>query len=189
MILVNVAFGTWPFCILLFRAFVASIPKELDEAAVVDGASPARLFFRVILPLLRPVVITVIVVQAVMIFNDFTGPLYFLPGQRECHGAADPVQLPEPDAQPVEPAVHQHLAHHHPDAGHVHLLQPADRGGHDLRSGQGIAAHQNSGGTVPFSQASSLSMMKVDKVSSRLSSPSCQTSTMSVRTTALPGAK
>jgi raffinose/stachyose/melibiose transport system permease protein len=79
MILVNVAWNM-AFCILLFRAFVASIPKELDEAAVVDGASPARLFFRVILPLLRPVVITVIVVQAVMIFNDFTGPLYFLPG-------------------------------------------------------------------------------------------------------------
>lgn len=79
MILVNVAFGI-PFCVLLFRAFVASIPRELDEAAVVDGASPLRLFFSVILPLLKPVVITVIVVQAVAIFNDFTGPLYFLPG-------------------------------------------------------------------------------------------------------------
>jgi raffinose/stachyose/melibiose transport system permease protein len=79
MILVNVAFGI-PFCVLLFRAFVASIPRELDEAAVVDGASPLRLFFSVILPLLKPVVITVIVVQAVAVFNDFTGPLYFLPG-------------------------------------------------------------------------------------------------------------
>jgi raffinose/stachyose/melibiose transport system permease protein len=79
MILVNVAFGL-SFCILLFRAFVASIPRELDEAAIVDGASPLRLFFQVILPLLKPVVITVIVVQAVAVFNDFTGPLYFLPG-------------------------------------------------------------------------------------------------------------
>jgi raffinose/stachyose/melibiose transport system permease protein len=79
MILVNVAFGI-PFCVLLFRAFVSSIPKELDEAAVVDGAGPLRLFFSVIMPLLKPVVITVIVVQAVAIFNDFTGPLYFLPG-------------------------------------------------------------------------------------------------------------
>lgn len=79
MILVNVAFGL-SFCVLLFRAFVASIPRELDEAAIVDGAGPLRLFFSVILPLLRPVVITVIVVQAVAIFNDFTGPLYFLPG-------------------------------------------------------------------------------------------------------------
>ena len=79
MILVNVALGI-PFCVLLFRAFVSSIPRELDEAAVVDGAGPLRLFFSVILPLLKPVVITVIVVQAVGIFNDFTGPLYFLPG-------------------------------------------------------------------------------------------------------------
>ncbi len=79
MVLVNVAFGM-SFCILLFRAFVASIPRELDEAATVDGASPVRLFFSVILPLLKPVVITVVVVQAVAIFNDFQGPLYFLPG-------------------------------------------------------------------------------------------------------------
>ena len=52
----------------------------LHEAAVVDGAGPLRLFFSVIMPLLKPVVITVIVVQAVAVFNDFTGPLYFLPG-------------------------------------------------------------------------------------------------------------
>ncbi|WP_223628272.1 carbohydrate ABC transporter permease [Microbacterium sp. EST19A] len=81
MILINATFGL-SFCILLFRAFVATIPKELDEAAVIDGAGPIRLFFRVILPLLRPVVITVIVVQSVAIFNDFAGPLYFLPGDQ-----------------------------------------------------------------------------------------------------------
>ena len=79
MILVNAAFGL-AFCILLFRAFVSTIPRELDEAAIVDGAGPLRLFFSVILPLLKPVVITAVVVQAVAVFNDFTGPLYFLPG-------------------------------------------------------------------------------------------------------------
>lgn len=79
MILVEATFGL-SFCILLFRAFVATIPKELDEAAIMDGAGPLRLFFSVIMPLLRPVVVTVIVVQAVAVFNDFTGPLYFLPG-------------------------------------------------------------------------------------------------------------
>lgn len=80
MIMVEVTFGL-SFCILLFRAFVATIPRELDEAAVMDGAGPLRLFFQVVLPLLRPVMITIIVVQAVAVFNDFTGPLYFLPGQ------------------------------------------------------------------------------------------------------------
>ncbi|MEV6492567.1 carbohydrate ABC transporter permease [Actinoplanes sp. NPDC051633] len=79
LILVEVAFGL-SFCILLFRAFIATIPKDLDEAAIIDGASPTRLFFRVIFPLLRSVIITVIVVQAVAIFNDFQNPLYFLPG-------------------------------------------------------------------------------------------------------------
>jgi len=79
MILIEATFGL-SFCILLFRAFVATIPRELDEAAIIDGAGPMRLFFAVVLPLLKPVVVTVIVVQAVAVFNDFTGPLYFLPG-------------------------------------------------------------------------------------------------------------
>lgn len=79
MILIEATFGL-SFCILLFRAFVSTIPRELDEAAVIDGAGPIRLFFTVVLPLLRPVIITVVVVQAVAVFNDFTGPLYFLPG-------------------------------------------------------------------------------------------------------------
>ncbi len=79
MILIEATFGL-AFCVLLFRAFVASIPKELDEAAIIDGAGPLRLFFGVVLPLLRPVIVTVIVVQAVFVFNDFQGPLYFLPG-------------------------------------------------------------------------------------------------------------
>jgi raffinose/stachyose/melibiose transport system permease protein len=79
LILVHVAFGL-SFCVMLFRAFVATIPRELDEAAIIDGAGPMRLFFSVIFPLLRSVIVTVIVVQAVTVFNDFTYALYFLPG-------------------------------------------------------------------------------------------------------------
>jgi raffinose/stachyose/melibiose transport system permease protein len=81
LILVEVAFGV-SFAILLFRAFIATIPRELDEAAIIDGASPLRLFFQVIFPLLRSVAITVIVVQSVTVFNDFVNPLYFLPGDQ-----------------------------------------------------------------------------------------------------------
>jgi raffinose/stachyose/melibiose transport system permease protein len=80
MVLVEVAYGL-SFSVLLFRAFVATIPRELDEAAIIDGAGPIRLFFTVVLPLLKPVVVTVIVVQSVAIFNDFTNPLYYLPGK------------------------------------------------------------------------------------------------------------
>jgi raffinose/stachyose/melibiose transport system permease protein len=79
LILVEVAF-TMPFATLIFRAFMASIPRELDEAAIIDGASPLHIFFSIILPLLQPAIITVIVTSSVGIYNDFTGPLYFLPG-------------------------------------------------------------------------------------------------------------
>ena len=79
LIFVEVAFQL-PFATLVLRAFMSSIPREIDEAAIIDGASPLQVFYTVILPLLRPAIITVIVVSAVFIYNDFTLPLYFLPG-------------------------------------------------------------------------------------------------------------
>lgn len=79
LMLVQVA-SSLPFAILVLRAFMASIPRELDEAAIIDGASPTRVFVSIILPLLKPAIVTVVVVQAVGIYNDFAGPLYFLPG-------------------------------------------------------------------------------------------------------------
>jgi raffinose/stachyose/melibiose transport system permease protein len=79
MIMIEVAF-TLPFATLIFRAFMASIPREIDEAAIMDGASPLRVFYSIILPLLQPAIITVIVTSSVGIYNDFVGPLYFLPG-------------------------------------------------------------------------------------------------------------
>lgn len=79
LILIEIAYGL-PFCVLLFRAFIASVPRELDEAAVVDGANPVQIFFRVILPVLKSVIMTVIILQTVFIYNDFQNPLYFLPG-------------------------------------------------------------------------------------------------------------
>jgi raffinose/stachyose/melibiose transport system permease protein len=79
LIFIEIAYGL-PFCILLFRAFIASVPRELDEAAVVDGAGTVQIFFRVIFPVLRSVVMTVIILQSVIIYNDFANPLYFLPG-------------------------------------------------------------------------------------------------------------
>jgi len=79
LIFIEIAYGL-PFCILLFRAFIASVPRELDEAAVVDGAGTVQIFFRVIFPVLRSVMMTVIILQTVLIYNDFQHPLYFLPG-------------------------------------------------------------------------------------------------------------
>src|SRR5690606_1991094 len=56
MILIEVAYNL-PFSIILYRAFIATIPRELDEAAIIDGARPLDVFFRVILPLLWPVTV------------------------------------------------------------------------------------------------------------------------------------
>ncbi len=95
LILIEIAYGL-PFCILLFRAFMSTVPRELDEAAVVDGAGPVQIFFRVIFPVLRSVIMTVIILQSVLVYNDFQHPLYFLPGYRERHRSAHPAQLPEP---------------------------------------------------------------------------------------------
>lgn len=79
LVLIEVAFGI-SFVILLFRGFIATIPKELDEAAIIDGAGPLRLFFQVIFPLLRGVIITSVILVSISVFNDFQNPLYFLPG-------------------------------------------------------------------------------------------------------------
>lgn len=79
LILVEIAI-TLPFGVLLTRAFMATIPREIDEAAIIDGAGSATLFFKVVLPLMRPVLITLIVTSSVAIYNDFVNPLYFTPG-------------------------------------------------------------------------------------------------------------
>ena len=71
-----------PFSTLILRAFIGTIPREIDEAAIIDGASPTRLFLSVILPLLRPAIVTIIVTSSVAIYNDFSNPLYFLPGAK-----------------------------------------------------------------------------------------------------------
>jgi raffinose/stachyose/melibiose transport system permease protein len=80
LILLEVAFHM-PFAILVLRAFMSTIPREIDEAALIDGASSARVFFGIVLLLLQPAIVTVIIVTAVAIYNDFASPLYFLPGE------------------------------------------------------------------------------------------------------------
>lgn len=67
-----------PFMIFLSYGFVARIPLELDESAVIDGCGPIRLFFTIILPLMRPVLITGLVLCFLNMWNEFILPLYFL---------------------------------------------------------------------------------------------------------------
>ena len=79
MSLVEVALQI-PFTIMLYRGFMASIPVELEEAGYIDGCTTPGLYAQIVFPLLKPVTSTVIILNAVNIFNDFTNPLYFLPG-------------------------------------------------------------------------------------------------------------
>jgi len=80
MILVEAALSI-PFTVMLYIGYMSNIPTELEEAGFIDGCSPMRLFGKIIFPLLKPITATVIILDAVTIFNDFTNPLYFLPGR------------------------------------------------------------------------------------------------------------
>ncbi|MBK8796648.1 MAG: carbohydrate ABC transporter permease [Anaerolineales bacterium] len=67
-----------PFSVFLIYAFISTIPRELDEAAIIDGCNPFRLFFSVIYPLLTPVLVTAGVLNLLGIWNEFLLPLYYL---------------------------------------------------------------------------------------------------------------
>lgn len=79
MILIETALQI-PFTIMLYRGFMNTIPVELEEAGYIDGCTRSELFVKIVFPLLKPVTSTIVILNAVNIFNDFTNPLYFLPG-------------------------------------------------------------------------------------------------------------
>lgn len=67
-----------PFSTMLFTSFIKGIPKELDEAAVMDGAKGWKLFILVIFPLLKPVIATTGVLNFMWIWNELQIPMYLL---------------------------------------------------------------------------------------------------------------
>jgi raffinose/stachyose/melibiose transport system permease protein len=74
---VHAAFNL-PLAIYMFSNFVKTIPRELDEAALIDGCSVYTIFYRIIMPLVTPVVISVIILTAVPVWNDYQYSLYLL---------------------------------------------------------------------------------------------------------------
>ncbi|RKD32876.1 carbohydrate ABC transporter permease [Lacrimispora algidixylanolytica] len=72
-----------PLSLFLAYGFIGTIPREIDEAAVIDGCKPSQLFLRVIAPLLRPIVSTLFVLDFMSVWNDFTMPLYYLNNSRK----------------------------------------------------------------------------------------------------------
>lgn len=67
-----------PFAVFLFTGFMKTIPRELDEAAVIEGAGPFRLYFHIVAPLLKPALITVTIITTIAVWNDFFGPFYLI---------------------------------------------------------------------------------------------------------------
>ncbi len=76
-LMVPAFFGS-PFYIFLLRQFFLTIPREYDEAAMLDGASQLRIYWSIILPLARPALATVALLTFVGTWNDFFGPLIYL---------------------------------------------------------------------------------------------------------------
>lgn len=68
-----------PLSVFLYYGFITGVPQELDEAAVIDGAGAFRIFTQIIFPLLKPVTVTVIMINFLNVWNDFQIPLYTLP--------------------------------------------------------------------------------------------------------------
>jgi raffinose/stachyose/melibiose transport system permease protein len=69
-----------PFCVFLYTAFLRAMPRDYEEAAVLDGCTPLRAFRYVVFPLLRPVTGTVVILNAIFVWNDFLTPLLYLSG-------------------------------------------------------------------------------------------------------------
>jgi raffinose/stachyose/melibiose transport system permease protein len=69
---------TLPFSIFLYAAYIRSIPVEIDEAAALDGAGRLRTFWRVVFPLMRPVVATMVILNTLSVWNDFVNPQIIL---------------------------------------------------------------------------------------------------------------
>lgn len=71
-----------PLALFMYHGFVKTVPRELDDCALIDGASPLRAFAQVIFPLLQPVTVSVIVINAMWMWNDFLLPLLILSGSK-----------------------------------------------------------------------------------------------------------
>ncbi len=77
IVFVYLGFGSG-LSVFVFTGFIKSVPKEIEEAAIIDGCGPIRTFFLVVLPILKPTVITVSILNAMWIWNDYLLPYLLL---------------------------------------------------------------------------------------------------------------
>jgi len=69
-----------PLAVFLYAGFFRGLPRDYEEAAAIDGASPSRVFFRIVLPLMAPATGTVAILTGLIVWNDFFTSLIFLGG-------------------------------------------------------------------------------------------------------------
>ncbi|MGO4270932.1 carbohydrate ABC transporter permease, partial [Paenibacillus sp. TAF58] len=83
LLFLYLGFGV-PFGVFTFHGFIKGIPYELEESAFIEGSSRLRTFFQIVLPLLKPVFVTLIVLDVLWIWNDYLLPSLVLlsPEQR-----------------------------------------------------------------------------------------------------------
>jgi len=74
VLLAYIGFGA-PLSIFLFHGFIKSIPLDIEEAAIIDGCSKSQVFFKIVLPILKPIFVTLLVLNGMWIWNDYLLPV------------------------------------------------------------------------------------------------------------------
>ena len=77
LILINVGLGA-PTAVFMFHGFMKGVPISLEEAAMIDGAGPFRMFFQIVFPLLLPITATIGILDVLWVWNDFLLPYIIL---------------------------------------------------------------------------------------------------------------
>lgn len=78
VIVISVFCINMPLSIFLLKGFINTVPIELEEAAYIDGAGTFKTFWLIVFPLLKPIIVTLIILNTLAIWNDFLTPLLFL---------------------------------------------------------------------------------------------------------------
>lgn len=84
IVLTYIGFGA-PLSVFMFYGFIKSVPLEIEEAAIIDGCNQRQVFFRVVFPILKPIFVTMLVLNGLWIWNDYLLPVLVL-------GVKNPVQ-------------------------------------------------------------------------------------------------
>lgn len=84
IVLTYMGFGA-PLSVFMFYGFIKSVPLEIEEAAIIDGCNQRQVFFRVVFPILKPIFVTMLVLNGLWIWNDYLLPVLVL-------GVKNPVQ-------------------------------------------------------------------------------------------------